>query len=82
MRVYDDLHDKKMNRSSIKAYLDAEKDKNKEYVSLAELNKEWEGQDLDNKAYNEFWKDMPANRRAVSVRRASAKGSRQSSRSN
>ena len=43
MRVYDDLHDKKMNRSSIKAYLDAEKDKNKEYVSLAELNKEWEG---------------------------------------
>ena len=65
-----------MNRSSIKAYLDAEKDKNKEYVDLKELNKEWEGKDLDNKAYNEFWKDMPGQRRAISVRRGSAKGSR------
>lgn len=59
MRVFDDLHDKKMNKASIKAYLDAEKDKKTEYVNVAELNKEWEGQGLDNKEYAEFWKDVP-----------------------
>jgi len=30
MRVYDDLHDKKMNKGSIKAFLNAEQDKKKE----------------------------------------------------
>mmetsp|Transcript_21054 Transcript_21054/g.28313 ORF Transcript_21054/g.28313 Transcript_21054/m.28313 type:complete len:119 (-) Transcript_21054:1941-2297(-) len=70
-----------MNRASIKAYLDAEKDKNKESIDLTEINKEYKDQDLENKAYGEFWKEGDRQRGSQSVKR-SRQGSRQSARAN
>ena len=56
MDVYDGLEQKKMNRAAMRIYLQGDKDKQKDSVDLTEVNKVWEGQDLQNKAYGEFWK--------------------------
>ena len=57
MQVYDDLEQKKMNRAQLKLYIHSDKDKQKESVDLEQINKDWTGQDLQNPAYGEFWKD-------------------------
>ena len=61
-----------MNRAQIKIYLYGDKDAQKESVDLEELNKGYKGQDLDNKAYNEFWKDIDGRQRrgSQSVKRS------------
>lgn len=64
MKVYDDLEQKKMNRAQLKLYLHGDKDKQKESVDLEEINKDWRGQDLQNAAYGEFWKDEAPRRKA------------------
>ena len=78
LRVYDDLEQKKLTRKNMRAYLNADKNKDKPEVDLKEINKDWEGQDLENKAYGDFWneierKDLP--RGSQSVKR-SRQGSR------
>ena len=40
---------------------------------MEEINKEWKGQDLENKAYGEFWKDIERKdlpRGSMSVKRS------------
>lgn len=45
-----------MNRGQLKIYLYGDKDAQKESVDLTEINKDWDGKDLKNDAYGEFWK--------------------------
>ena len=62
MDVYDGLDQKKMNRAAMKLYIDGDK-KPTDSVDLTEINKVWEGKDLRNKDYGEFWKgDDPMRR--------------------
>lgn len=84
LRVYDDLELKKLTRKQMRAYLNADKAKERPEIDMDEINKDWQGKDLDNKAYGDFWKpidraDLP--RGSQSVKR-SRQGSRQSARSN
>ena len=64
MDVYDGLDQKKMNRAAMKIYLQGGKKKDTDSFDLTEVNKVWEGQDLHNPAYGDFWKgDDPARKK-------------------
>lgn len=58
LRVYDDLELKKLTRKQMRAYLNADKAKERPEIDMEEINKDWQGKDLDNKAYGEFWKPI------------------------
>ena len=53
-----------MNRAQLKQYIFGDKDTEKDEVDLNAINKDWNGKDLQNPAYNDFWKgdDEPRKR--------------------
>lgn len=46
-----------MNKAATKIYLFGDRNAQKEAYDLDEINLDWKGKDLENKAYGEFWKD-------------------------
>lgn len=68
MKVFDLLQTKKMSRREMRAFLNGKKEEPqevKESMYLKDLNKEWQGLDLDNRAYGEFWKDNVGIKRPI-----------------
>ena len=78
MDVYDGLEKKKMNRQAMRIYLQGGKKRDDDDIDLTEANKVWEGQDLTNPAYADFWKgdDPPRKRRGSQSVKRSRGGSR------
>ena len=70
MQVYGDLEAKKLNRAALKLYLYGDPNAQKKSVDLDEINKDWKGKDLGNKAYGEFWKDDIGIQRRGSAKRS------------
>jgi hypothetical protein len=57
LQIYDKLEKKQMNKAATKIYLFGDRNAQKEAYDLDEINLDWKGKDLENKAYGEFWKD-------------------------
>ena len=74
--IYDKLEKKQMSKAEVKKYLFGDKNAQKEPYDLDEINVDWKGKDLENKAYGEFWKsDVGIAKGSQSVKR-SRQGSR------
>ena len=69
--IYDKLEKKQMSKAEVKKYLFGDKNAQKEPYDLDEINVDWKGKDLENKAYGEFWKsDVGIAKGSQSVKRS------------
>ena len=61
-----------MTKAEVLKYIKGDDDSKRKSIDLDELNKDYKNQDLDNPAYQEFWKEIPR-RKSTSVTRPSSK---------
>ena len=61
LKIYEKLEKNEMDKKEIEEYLLGDQKLDKNEINLDELNKDY-GKDLDQKEYQEFWKDQPRKR--------------------
>lgn len=61
LKVYEKLEKEEMDKKQIEEYLLGDQKVDKDEINFDELNKDY-GKDLDQKAYQDFWKDQPKKR--------------------
>ena len=67
LKTYEKIEDQKMGKKEIDKYLKGEEKDEKNEINLDELNKDY-GKDLDQGAYQDFWKKEPRKRGSQSVK--------------
>ena len=69
LKTYEKIEEQKMDKKEIEQYLKGEEKDPKNEINLDELNKDY-GKDLDQGAYQDFWKNEPRKRGSQSVKPA------------